>query len=568
MPTGAHLLDPVAAQYGTTYARGSLETTGKGGLVPNESVGANDVTLPIAMLPNALTGGYLYAYVDDFYDRIHLIPSLLNFGGVSSRQTKNFRFWSAYRSTRTLDTILLTDFDGITLTGISVSDVFAPLEVKTGQIEISLVGPQEIAGVATFTLDNGGEAALSIIGSRGGSAVFMPDWTAPLSQEIEFKTTISSSLSNYEQRQAERYEPRVKLAYPYAAFDGGKLVSESALREYLRTKAHLQGSGLIWTDFVRTTAAIPANTDLIDVDMFFSWLEAGATIAIYDPNTNVPVLANVNAIDTGLGQIEVLGGMAFDIPEGAKIYRFESLWFDMPSSVTFETRKVSKANISFLIDPASLVYDVPPAAPKTLAGREVFDTPENWAETPSLSFERVGRSLDYGVGVFQRKSDADYTTETLALAFVGKTRNEAILLRDVFIRARGRQGEFWRPVFTDDLEVKTIPVVGATTLVMQGSYVGTTYLTSKMHRGVRFTLADGTTEDYTLVSMSSNDVTDETYFELGEPWRDVGTVDNIVKSSWLYVWRFASDTLVIEWVTDEVARIQMNILSLPVEDAE
>jgi hypothetical protein len=36
----------------------------------------------------------------------------------------------------------------------------------------------------------------------------------------------------------------------------------------------------------------------------------------------------------------------------------------------------------------------------------------------------------------------------------------------------------------------------------------------------------------------------------------------------LYVWRFASDTLVIEWVTDEVARIQMNIQSLPVEDAE
>jgi hypothetical protein len=89
-----------------------------------------------------------------------------------------------------------------------------------------------------------------------------------------------------------------------------------------------------------------------------------------------------------------------------------------------------------------------------------------------------------------------------------------------------------------------------------------------MHRGVRFTLADGSTEDYTLVSMSANDATDETYFELGEPWRDVGTANNIVKSNWLYVWRFASDTLVIEWVTDEVARIQMNIQSLPVEDAE
>ena len=568
MPVGSVMPTPGYALYGTAQSRTSLETTGLGLSVTDMLYGLATDTHPDAVLPRALDGSFIYGYVDDFYDRIHVIPTLLNFGGVSSRQIRNFRFWSAYRHTTTLDSLLLTDFDGITLLGLSASDTFAALELVTGQIEVSLVGPKDIVGVATFTLDTGATADLSIIGTRGGSAVFAPAWTAPLVQMIEFKTSVTSSLSNREQRQAERLEPRIRLSYPYMAFVGGIAVSETALREFLRTKAHLQASGPVWTDFVRTTAFIPLGTDIIDIDTLPSWITATSTIAVYDPSTNTPILATIAAVNVGAGQITVTGGMAFDIPDGAKIYRFESMWFDPSNTVNFQTNKVSSAEITFLLDPANLTYDSPPVAPKTLAGREVFDTKEDWAGPPAITFERVGRSLDYGIGVFERKSDADYTGEVTSLSFLGKTKAETVLLRDVFMRARGRQGEFWRPVFTSDLSVKALPAVGATTLVIEGSAVGSAYIDSVMHRGVRFTKVDGTTEDYTVIAVSFNDLTDETYFELGEPWRSVGGIGNIARTNWLYVSRFASDTLTVEWITDEIGQIKMNIQSLPSETPE
>lgn len=566
--TGAANATPDPAFYGPQVFRTTTESDGLAYSYLPFLYGSKTETHPDAVNPRALDGEFLWGYVDDFYNRIHLIPTLLNFGSVSGKQTRNFRFWSAYRFPTELTAIDFTDFDGISLFGIENGDTFGPLQLVTGQIEVSLVGPQNIDASVLFTLDSGGSAELSIIGVRGGAAVFKPTWSSPLRQDIEFKTSISSSLSDREQRQSERYEPRVRMNYPYAAFASGSLVSENSLREFLRTKSHIVASGPIWTDFVRVGSDTASGTDLIDVDSFPSWLAPGATIAVYDPNTNVPVLSLVNSIDVGLGQIEILGGLGYDIAADSKIYRFESLWFETPATVSYVTNRVSTTEVSLLIDPTSVTYAVPPAAPKTLAGREVFDTRENWATAPQITYDRVGRSLDYGIGVFQRQADADYTAEVRQLAFVGRSREDSILLRDVFIRARGRQGEFWRPSFTDDMVTKTLPSVGATTIVIEGSYTGSTYIDSEMHRGLRFTTVSGDIEDYTIVGMSFNDLTDETYIELGEGWRDVGAVENISRTDWLMVWRFATDTLTIEWVTDEVAQMQMTIQSLPSETPE
>ena len=567
MATGALLLPNAAAPFGTAPERSSLVNTGVGVVQPDVAGAVFTQNLPITANIRELDGYALHSYADDFYNRLFIIPQIVNVGGSTTTQFREILVWSAYNVTTELAAINLTDFTGLSILDIAVADTFLPLQFRAARLSINPVGPREIDATAEFVLTNGDAGVLTVIGERGELAVFQPSWTGPLSETIEYKTTVSSSINNREQRSAERYEPRVTVAYPLLATEA----RQPRLREFFRSKGHERTATVLWSHYIRVDAADPGETALT-ADFIPSWVQPGIVVAAYDPNGtkhDSPILGQIAAINRDLGTVTLESGFAFPLRQGTRLYRYIAAWFARGQSLTFQTNQIASASLSYLVDPLGFVFndlsgiDVP-----EFAGYPIFSTPHNWAAGLTVSYSRDEDVLDYGQGVIQRDPNADFTTEVFQLDFLRIGYERASEVRDHFTRMRGRRGEFWRSSFTDDLTVLVAPVVTGTTLTFAGADTGVNYQNDVTKRAIEVTLLDGTVRRYTLSELVPDLNNDTTVATLEQPWADVGGASIIVKCRWLYLCRFASDSMTIEWLTDETAQIRINIQTLPVEPSE
>lgn len=567
MPTGAALLAPAAGPYGTAPTRDSLETTGRGAAQPIADYGTFTQNLPIAMNVRALTGHILHSYADDFYNRLFIIPQIVNVGGSTNTQFREVLVWSAYSVATELAAINLTDFTGLSILDIGVADTFEPLQFRIARLSINPVGPREIDATAEFVLTNGGTGTLTVVGERGELAVFQPSWTGPLSETIEYKTTVSSSISNREQRFAERYEPRVTVGYPLLATEA----RSPRIREFLRAKGHERTATVLWSHYIRVDAAAAGETALT-ADYIPSWVQPGIVIAAFDPagsKHDSPILGQIAAIDRDLGTVTLEGGFAFPLLQNVRLYRYISAWFGRGQSLSFQTNRVASANLSYLVDPLGFVYnDVSDIDVPEFVGFPIFPTLHNWASSIDTSYTRDEDTLDYGQGVIQREPNADFTTEIFQLDFLRIGYSRACEVRDLFTRVRGRLGEFWRASFTDDLVVQVAPILTGTTLTFAGADVGVNYENDPTKRAIEVTLVNGTVRRYTLSALEPDLNNDVSVATLVQPWEDVGGAAAIAKCRWLYLCRFASDSMTIEWLTDETAQIRIAIQTLPVESSE
>lgn len=247
-----------------------------------DSVGPITNNLPISENQLTKSGYTQLSFVDDYYSRVHIIPSIVDVGNLLSVQTRQIEVWSAYFSPQLLSSVTETATEGLLLTGQDPAPTsFAAQESRVYTLQIESTGSPVISGNYTFNFPNE-SATLDVIGRRVLVWPFIPQTTHR--ESLEWRTDVIRSFSN-EQRLALRMEPRQAFSYTYM------LTPE----EFSRAKAisyqwaHRVYGVPVWSELSHVgplamgTTYIPVDTTAADYrenDVIIIWESSSSEMAV------------------------------------------------------------------------------------------------------------------------------------------------------------------------------------------------------------------------------------------------------------------------------------------------
>lgn len=215
------------------------------------------------------------SFFDDYYNDIHIIPSNIDLGIVSSGQNRTVRVFNAYLNSQTLNALTKTTLDGINITG-PAPRVYNPLEEVEYSITALTEGPVNIDGTFNFNWDTIQDMVLPVIGSR---AVLFPFiMTPPTAERLNWITQVISSENGNEQRIRVRNAPRQSFEVNFSTNINDSNFLDNLLYGW-RDNVYILP---ISSECQRSTAATAIDSQEVFVETRFSDFRAGGVAIIYN----------------------------------------------------------------------------------------------------------------------------------------------------------------------------------------------------------------------------------------------------------------------------------------------
>jgi len=186
---------------------------GKAFLVNSLVSGLATNNLPITMPAKVVPGFFCPSYGELFYNRIIIQPMPLDFGSIPKDTDLTLIVFNAFFVDKTLSAITPTNLPAVSISTTPPfppvpppSTVYGPLESITYDVSASINGPPSINGSFLFDFLVENDITVPVIGTRVAPYPF--DFTAPVAEEIVWKTNIITSYNGTEQRIRTRKAPR------------------------------------------------------------------------------------------------------------------------------------------------------------------------------------------------------------------------------------------------------------------------------------------------------------------------------------------------------------------------
>lgn len=416
-----------------------------------------------------------------------------------------------------------------------------------------------------------------------------PDWRGGVQEVYSFKTTIFTTRSGKEQRTAERVHPRRSVAF-------GGWVAGDQMRA-LQGVLYSRGAGVV--DFadparigVPLLGDVPAGGTQLRLAFSPDWLgEEAQEICVSSYS------------DTAFGELlssESVGAFGAAYSEDFNRSREPVLELSQPLTKAVRAgsivRPVVSGHLSAQIDAqfrtndvmeysANVAVKVPDTQSHFVADYPMFDNrplfveKPNWAAPPSASFVTPYEQVDYGRGVTKEFLPVAFYTRTTQFDYLGSGRDQIGRIIAFFHAMRGRQGEFYAPTHTSDLRPAGPIRNGTSSIVVEGD--AQKYRDSTVNGAIEIHVENGDVIRRQIVGMQAvgsggagafaADYSDDfdttrggvfTRIDLDNPINRDVALRSIVMISWLLRCRFATDAITINWVTDDVARTTLQIMSL------
>jgi hypothetical protein len=222
--------------------------------------------------------------------------------------------------------------------------------------------------------------------------------------------------------------------------------------------------------------------------------------------------------------------------------------------------------VNFKVEPGSEPYVAPPAAPVTYNGFEVCTFRPNWANSLTQNFIYPMEQVDYDRGPVANFFPYDFPSRSRRASFTAMDEAEGREFEEFFDRMKGQRGEFYMPTGVNDLPPLSDLASGTATLTVADTLAATYYSNSKVFKALAVQMRDGTFH-YRLVN-SLVPSGGNTVITVNTNWPSTLAASDIVMISWMPVWRFASDTLTMDWLTNSVARLDLPMRTLEQLTAE
>jgi len=551
-----------------SVAAPSIPTGERGGvLLADLEHGAWEFVYASEDLFSAHEGARLATFFEDWYFRIHILPSRLDFGSFAEPTIGNVRVWNAYPSARVLESVTEgAGGQGVSYISPALPTNFKALQSRTAAFQADKIGVEIINDEYTFTFDNGANRALSVVGLRVAPPEVilfshMPNWSTPMSVTYGWRTGILESRDGHEQREAYRSFPRKTVEFSI-------VVKKSELADFRRLISRGAKETFLVPELpYYVSVAVPASASVaVEVDSVPYWIAPDRWVVMR------------HGAQMSARQVRSLVGNTItfwtsdelDWSVGARLH--PGLVCEIADSLqtTKLTSTTVQANLTFEVVPGSEEREDYGAPGEMFDGREVFRFKPNWANSQSQELLRPSEMVDFEFGLRERFFPIGFQSEVTQMAFLRKTPELASEVRRFFGRMRGRQGEFYAPTWEPDLVPHLPLTIGELTLRTAGSADAQAYANNTVRRAVLILLKDGTQIMRVVESVEfvTDDLGDSTQFTMTEAWSSTIQPDDIDKVCWLNLCRFASDDLNLSWVTNEVCQTQLSIQTLERLDAE
>lgn len=405
---------------------------------------------PISLLPAAAVTccGKSHSFVDDYYGRIHINPSIIALGNLLSAQIRDVEVWNSYFSPQLLSSLGESGTDGITLTQPAVPPTtFAELESRVYNLNISTNGSPVINAVYTFNFPLE-SPTLNVTGRRVVVWPFIPQ--TQHGETMEWLTDIIPSFNN-EQRLALRPEPRQSFTYEFQLDE----------RQFSRAKAictqwaHRVYGIAVWSE-ATFIGALSAGATAVFLDTAYADYRENDIFLIWESDTKFEAVENLEVLADRLNlklPLENAYTNAYVAP-----LRFARTLQGMDFRRRSDAYAIARG--TFLVTQnadlgASVGYD-------TYRSKDVI--PDRTIIVNDIR-ERISRQVDIfdnGSGPIEIEIKNNWVNNTQVISFDTVNREERWAARQWIHSRRGKQKGFWLPSWNVDL-VSVVDVSAAST---------------------------------------------------------------------------------------------------------
>ena len=516
-------------------------------------------TQPIDIRSVAQTGARAATFLNDWYNRIHLSPRVLDLGAVTGGSSRSAVIWNAYLSDSELTTVTSTGEDSLVLTG-AAPRVLQPLEYMVVSVTPNEVGPATIDTVYSFPFPDRPDAVtLTVVGRRARLWPFAPNWRGPVDVNLQYRSDVFRARSGREQRRALRQTGRRTIDYTVT-------LGQAETRQFHGLMTKWQSLPWLMADPVRRVL-LAADASLGDTDVQIesvpSWLVAGVTLILDDEIVTVAssIDGSTVTLDTPLGR---------DIAAGSPVRLGVSGLLSPSIRARHPSNGTTEFSLSFAVTPGSEAEDAGSPGVYVHAGREVLLARPNWADAFESEFNWANEQVDFGFGRTALFNPVAFGSMVRRASYVQQTAGAMVEMEQFFARQRGQAGEFLMPTWMNDLPPVAELVEGTNFLRVLGTDVAENYSDDATYRAVAVMLEDGRRifRDITeITTVSDLQGTDSVVYVDG-PWLTDIHLDEIVMVSWLPVTRFSSDQVALEWLTSDVGQVALAIQTLEYRPSE
>lgn len=455
-------------------------------LAAGEPSGAVTTHLPISVANGAYGGAVAGSFaLSDWYNRMHMTPTLLALGNLVTGLSKTFKVWNAWLAqSQTLNTITAANASGITLTNPSALPItFTPNQELTWTAAISTQGSPVINATYTFAFADGETQVLAITGQRISAWALTPDWATPVSERFDFKTSVLQAWSGAEMRRALRIAPRRIFTFDVQLNAREKRYIESQLFAWSSQVWALP----IWPDGQYTTAQIAQGALTIACDTVNrDFVNNGLAILIKDASVYEVVQVTSFTATT----LTLTNPTQNAWPANTKLYPVRAARLTSYPKLARFNGAFATARPSFLVIDSSDW-----AAASGLAQYRTAPVLENSPDEGAgleLTYERETVTIDGETNAISLDDRAGMGFPTNTHSWFLQGRTARANFRALLYLLKGRQGEIWVPTYQSDL--KQAAVVSSAALTIDVETCGyTLYLQNQQGRqDIRIELLNGT----------------------------------------------------------------------------
>ena len=212
---------------------------------------------------------------EEWYNRIHLIPSATELGNLLSAQTVDIEVWNGFFVPRTLVSVTESGTDGIAIVGPSDPPLeYNALQSHLYQVQVDIIGPPAVDGQYRFNFDVY-TVTFSVTGNRVVVLSVVPQ--AEFTEVLEWKTDVIKTKGS-EQRVALRPIPRQSLSYDYVLSERDFATLKGTMQEW----SHRMFSVPLWSDAEFVGVVNAGGTTIPVDDSFADYVSDGMALIFQD----------------------------------------------------------------------------------------------------------------------------------------------------------------------------------------------------------------------------------------------------------------------------------------------
>ncbi len=484
------------------------------------------------------------SFLDDYYNRIHVRPSVVNVGNLVSEQQFAIEVWNGFFYNRILEGIGVTNGGGITLSGVVPPATWAALETKTYQLTVNTDGPPDIDAKFRFNWDGtADDLDLVVLGSRIVALPYI--FEAPATEVLEWKTGVLTSNDGTEQRMRLRKKPRQSFDISYPIPYSELARAENLVYGWL-TRRWAVG---IWSEAQQVPTLI-AGTQTIPIDTRFSDYRDGALVMIWESNRK-STTADVATVSNG------------------------NLLLNRPLAETFVNPWVSPVRLGRVVGNVDrrtsgyngsleLMYEfndnvdlAPGPAPVQFLGHDVsFEEVLKNGMTLTDKLQARVDVVDYGsAAAASFFSPWKNTRIARPYRFLAQGLEEAWTLRKWLHRRAGRLRPFWIPTFENNLRVSQTGYLTQSVEVYADDY--REFASKRKHVGIL--LDDGT---WLLRTITAATASGTSTAVVGFDEAINLDASRIRQISFLGLKRLDADRVELRWNSNRVLEVSVSMMEL------